>query len=132
MQIHINRQFMIFGVLLCFILISACGYWDKFILDCSSNNRTNQQLVVNLMNQTIVRLIGTVELYYKIKSDDEYTIFASGKVSIIEKWEYLAKNIKKDISKLWVSIEINRVNGKTLYSLHDKPSDGTSGPPKGL
>jgi len=132
MKIHINRQFMIFGVLLYFIPISACGNTDKIILDCFSYYRTNQQLVVNLKDKTIVRLIGTVELNYEIRGFDEYTIFASGKVSLSEKWKYLAKNSKKDISKLSVSIDINRVNGKIHYSLLDKPSDGISGIPKGF
>ncbi len=84
------------------------------------------------MDQTIVRLIGTAELNYEIKRYDEYTIYASGKVSIIENWEYLAKNSKKDISKLWVSIDINRVNGSTHYSLLDELNYGASNIPEGF
>ena len=105
---------------------------EEVILDCSSGNRTNQQLVVNLKDKTIVRLIGTAELNYEIKRYDEYTIYASGKVSIIENWEYLAKNSKKDISKLWVSIDINRVNGSTHYSLLDELNYGASNIPEGF
>jgi hypothetical protein len=132
MKNYINQQFMILGVLLSFIPIVASSNQGNVILDCSSLNRTNQQLVVNLKDKTIVRLIGTVELNYEVTKFDEYKIFAVGKTSIIEKWKYLAKKNKKDISKLSVSIDINRVNGKTHYSLLDEQSDGISGIPKGF